>query len=95
MLGDYAGMTKAFLSAGASAVVAPLWSIDDKDAHRLALDFYINSWKGVPPAEILRQQRASFTEKNSKQGKPSSAGSTNLAYQFFGHPRFVLERDNP
>jgi len=95
MLGDYAGMTKAFLSAGASAVVAPLWSIDDKDAHRLALDFYINSWKGVPPAEILRQQRASFTEKNSKQGEPSSAGSTNLAYQFFGHPRFVLERDNP
>ncbi len=95
MLGDYAGMTKAFLSAGASAVVAPLWSIDDQDAHRLALEFYTNSWKGVPPAEILRQQRASFTEKNSNQGEPSLAGSTNLAYQFFGHPRFILERDNP
>lgn len=95
MLGDYAGMTKAFLSAGASAVVAPLWSIDDKDAHRLALEFYADSWRGVPPAEILRRQRAGFTEKNADRGEPSAAGTTNMAYQFFGHPRFILERGSP
>ena len=28
-LGDYAGLAESFLFAGASAVVAPLWSIDD------------------------------------------------------------------
>ena len=28
-LGDYAGLAESFLYAGASAVVAPLWSIDD------------------------------------------------------------------
>ena len=33
-LGDYSGMAAAFLEAGASGVVAPLWSIKDDIAHR-------------------------------------------------------------
>jgi hypothetical protein len=89
LLGDYAGMAASFLFAGASAVVAPLWSIDDAEAHRLALKLYECAWKGEPMAEILRRERARFTEVVAK----SQAGSpTYLAYQFFGHPRFTIER---
>ncbi len=40
VLGDYSGMAEAFLHAGAAAVVAPLWSIDDVAAKELALRFY-------------------------------------------------------
>ena len=46
-LGDYAGLAESFLFAGASAVVAPLWSIDDGVASALAERFYTRafSWR--------------------------------------------------
>jgi CHAT domain-containing protein len=91
MLGDYAGMVDAFLFAGASAVVAPLWSIDDGDARALAVNFYKEAWKGESPAELLRRQRDCFTERAAKESGGKCASSTLLAYQFFGHPKYVLE----
>jgi hypothetical protein len=91
LLSDYAGMAKAFLDAGASAVVAPLWSINDKDARNVARGLYASAWRGSPPAEFLRKQRARFTE-GAARGKSLAQGTpTHLAYQFFGHPKFVLE----
>ena len=84
-LGDYAGMAAAFLRIGASAVVAPLWSIDDTTARSIALDFYhatLNS--GVKPAEFIRQARAGFKVTNAAQS------STCMAYQFFGDPSLEL-----
>jgi hypothetical protein len=93
MLGDNSGMVQAFLFAGASAVVAPLWSVDDGEAQNLALEFYTRCWQGEPPAEILRCQRARFTESAARQGHSADCSPTNLAYQFFGHPRFTLERE--
>lgn len=92
VLGDYAGMASAFLFAGASAVVAPIWSIDDADARSLALGFYEEAWKGEPPAELLRRQRARFTELAAKNHSAESGSPTHLAYQFFGHPKYVLKR---
>ncbi|MBS1791338.1 MAG: CHAT domain-containing protein [Acidobacteria bacterium] len=92
VLGDYGGMASAFLFAGASAVVAPIWSIDDADARGLALEFYEEAWKGEPPAELLRRQRARFTELAAKNHSAESGSPTHLAYQFFGHPKYVLKR---
>jgi hypothetical protein len=84
VLGDYAGMADAFLKAGASAVIAPLWSIDDVLARELALQFYEKALLGESPASVMRSERTAF----QKADEPTS--STYLAYQFYGHPRMTL-----
>ena len=84
-LGDYAGLAESFLFAGASAVVAPLWSIDDGVASALAERFYTRAFAGDAVAEIVRAERAAFGTGDS----PNS--STLVAFQFFGHPAMRLE----
>jgi CHAT domain-containing protein len=86
VLGDYAGMAEAFLFAGASAVVAPLWSINDTVARELALRFYENVFKGASPAGALRAERANLKDA------ASTTSATSLAYQFFGHPAMRITR---
>ena len=85
-LGDYAGLAESFLFAGASAVVAPLWSIDDGVASAMAERFYDKAFAGEAVAEIVRAERAAFGTGDD----PNS--STLVAFQFFGHPAFRLER---
>lgn len=85
-LGDYAGLAESFLYAGASAVVAPLWSIDDGVASALAERFYTRAFAGEAVAEIVRAERAAF----GTGSEPNS--STLVAFQFFGHPAMRLER---
>jgi CHAT domain-containing protein len=85
-LGDYAGLAESFLYAGASAVVAPLWSIDDRIASALAERFYERAFSGESVAEIVRSERAAFGSGDD----PNS--STLMAFQFFGHPAMHLER---
>ena len=85
-LGDYAGLAESFLFAGASAVVAPLWSIDDGIASALAERFYTRAFAGESVAEIVRAERAAF----GTGADPNS--STLVAYQFFGHPEMRLEK---
>ena len=79
-------MAEAFLSVGASALVAPLWSVKDDVAKDISLRFYAAALDGVRPAEVLRQERAKFAESDP----PISA--THMAYQFYGHPAFQLTR---
>ena len=86
VLGDYAGMAAAFLYAGAAAVIAPLWSIDDAAAKDIGLRFYERVFAGASPAEALRLERASFLTS------PETASSTFLAYQYYGHPSLKVER---
>jgi CHAT domain-containing protein len=84
-LGDYSGLAESFLFAGASAVVAPLWSIDDGVASALAERFYTRAFAGEAIAEIVRAERAAF-------GTGADANSSTLvAFQFFGHPAMRLE----
>ncbi len=85
VLGDYSGLAAEFLTAGASGVVAPLWSIKDTIAREIARDFYYATAEGLAgPAAALRDARKAF-----KSGlAPQSA--TYLAYQFFGHPALKL-----
>ena len=86
ILGDYAGMARAFLWAGAAGVVAPLWSVADSVAKELALRFYGEVFAGIPPAEALRRERATFRDRAAEtSGVP-------VAYQFFGHPAMRLIR---
>jgi hypothetical protein len=96
-LGSYGGIAQAFLRSGASAVVAPLWSINDKVARSIALDFYRQvlderasggaaaASEQIPTvAELLRlARRKAITDQD-----PTSA--TYLAYQFYGHPSLRL-----
>jgi CHAT domain-containing protein len=85
VLGDYSGMAEAFLHAGAAAVVAPLWSIDDVAAKELALRFYTRVFRdGVPPATVLRDERCTYA------GPGCDGAATRLAYQYFGHPALTL-----
>jgi CHAT domain-containing protein len=60
-LGDYAGMAEAFLHAGAPAVIAPLWSIDDGAAKTLALSFY-RSASGAAPSRPRRSSAKNAPE---------------------------------
>jgi hypothetical protein len=86
VLGDYSGMAAAFLYAGASGVVAPLWSVKDTIARQIALRFYDETFQGTSPAEFLRSERSQFTDS------PEVVSATCLAYQFFGHPEMRLTR---
>ncbi len=87
VLGDYAGMAAAFLYAGASGVVAPLWSIKDTIAKEIALSFYSQTFGGTAPAEFLRSERSKFHDSST------TISATCLAYQFFGHPAMRLVRE--
>ena len=49
------GLTRGFMHAGASSVVASLWKVDDEATAELMKDFYANMLqKGMAPAEALR-----------------------------------------
>jgi CHAT domain-containing protein len=87
VLGDYSGMAAAFLYAGASGVVAPLWSIKDTIAKEIALNFYAKTFDGMAPAEFLCGERSRFKDSSA------TISATCLAYQFFGHPAMRLVRD--
>ena len=97
VLGDYSGTAQAFLAAGASAVVAPLWSVDDKIAQNIAMEFYkeaLASAKAAeetgtpveppPVADLLRRARKGLVDD------AGTMSATYLAYQFYGHPSLRL-----
>ena len=79
-LGQYGGMAQAFVTAGASAVVAPLWVVDDEVARDVSLRFYQAVFTGTTPAEFLRAERG------------AGESGTQLAYVFYGHPNLRLHR---
>ncbi len=83
LLGDYAGLGAAFLCAGASAVLAPLWSIGDAAADVFARAFYTALLGGTAPAAALHEIRRGWQAQ-------SATTSISLAYLFFGHPLLDL-----
>ncbi|MDP9828507.1 CHAT domain-containing protein [Kineosporia succinea] len=100
MIGDYGGMAAAFLEAGAGAVVAPIWNIDDRTASGLAEEFYRRclgiafpeapaSRELLTVAEFLRRVRARYTERAVRRETPG-IDATLVSFQLFGHPRLRL-----
>jgi hypothetical protein len=83
-LGAYSGVAAAFVEAGASAVVAPLWKIDDGIAMDIALAFYRSAARGEALSEVLRAARKPFVDSYDTKS------ATWMAYQLFGHPSFVV-----
>ena len=82
------GLAAAFLRAGASAFVAPLWYVNDGIAKQTALTFYAETiGKGRPVGDVMRQLRARFTTENPKRDQ-----TTPLAYAYYGHPGLILTR---
>lgn len=85
VLGQYAGFAGIFLKAGARGFLAPLWSVDDQVAQRLALDLYDRAFAGVPVAEIVRGNRC-----QADLAAGAVTESTYLSYIFYGHPNLIL-----
>jgi len=75
------GFAKSFVDLGASAVIAPLWSVKDNIAHAVAQEFYtrVKAQPNVPFAEILRDLR-------KKAYLAGQAEDTYAAYCFYGDP---------
>lgn len=75
------GLPQSFLRAGASAVVAPSWAVEDKCAAQAAGIFYreLRAKQGKPIARIVRDLRA----RSYRTSRPQD---TWAAYIFFGHP---------
>jgi hypothetical protein len=77
------GFADAFMKIGASAVVAPLWSIGDETARVVAEEFY----KGVK-AEPTRPFAAILRDIRRKAYDPG-ARDTYAAYCFYGDPKAI------
>jgi hypothetical protein len=87
ILADYGGMAGAFLTEGCRGFIAPLWSVDDKIAHKIGVEFYkkaITEHNEV--SEIMRDIRSEF-DLNTNMPP-----STYLAYTFYGHPKLILDK---
>ncbi len=52
---DLVGLTRGFLYAGSSSVVASLWQVDDEATSELMKRFYTNLKNGMPKRDALRQ----------------------------------------
>lgn len=75
-----AGFPRAFMRAGASALVSPLWTINDKRAAEIAKEFYREAFVaggGKPLGAVLRDLRAHWKKEKHL---------TYLAYVLYGDP---------
>jgi CHAT domain len=81
------GFAAAFIDVGASAVIAPLWSVKDEFAHQVAMEFYsrVKAEPTTPFAEILRTIRAKAYDRTNGE-------DTYAAYCFYGDPAGYAER---
>ena len=81
------GFAAAFIKLGASAVIAPLWSVKDSIAHEIAMEFYgrVKAEPKTPFAEILRTIRAKAYDR-------ANGEDTYAAYCFYGDPAGFAER---
>ena len=73
------GLAPDFAELGASCVVAPVWSVEDKIAKDVAKRFYKGVLEGRPFARILQDIRRDAYD--DAKGSDSYA-----AYCFFGDP---------
>jgi hypothetical protein len=75
------GFVASFIKLGATAVIAPLWSVEDAIAHEIAVEFYreIKSDPTRPVSQIFKKIR-------TRGYDPSSGKDTYVAYCFYGDP---------
>jgi hypothetical protein len=75
------GFAASFIELGASAVIAPIWSVKDEIAHQVAETFYqtVKAEPDIPFAEIMRRLRKKAYDRET-------AEDTYAAYCFYGDP---------
>jgi hypothetical protein len=80
-LAGVGGFARSWANAGAGAVVAPLWSVRDSIAHKVAMTFYeaVMAEPMTPYARIVRDIRALAYDQ-------AGGEDTYAAYCFFGSP---------
>jgi CHAT domain len=83
------GFVSSFIKLGATAVIAPLWSVEDKIAHEIAVLFYqeIRTRPEQTIAEIFKKVRA-------KGYDPATGRDTYVAYCFYGDPNAKVAIDS-
>jgi hypothetical protein len=100
VLADNGGFASTLLQIGATAVVAPLWNVNDTTAAEFAREFYAATWTAsgengepqpVSAAEAVRRLRARYTQAAALARTPG-VDATLIAFQVFGHPRLRLDR---
>jgi len=62
--GESVGLPRAFLAAGAAAVVTSLWMADDRSTCEQMLDFYRHLRRGLTPTGALRQAQLDSARRN-------------------------------
>ena len=96
LLGDYAGLAAALIAAGARAVVACIWNVNDGVAGSISREFYRRADAGEAPAEILRSVRTRYIRPAPGDLAPDDPATasvpTLIAYQYFGHPGMRVVR---
>jgi CHAT domain-containing protein len=60
---DIASLSRAFLYAGSSSVIASLWSVDDDATRQLMVAFYTHLKEGLNKAESLRAAQMDVRQK--------------------------------
>ncbi len=83
------GLTKAFLGAGARAVVASSWAVDDYATADIMDAFYAAVAKGIAPHEALRQARISYL--TAHPGAPLANWAAFEAYGGMVAPAWELQ----
>ena len=81
------GFAASFIRLGASAVIAPLWSVKDSIAHEIAMEFYkrVKGEPQTPFAEIFRKIRENAYDT-------ANGEDTYAAYCFYGDPAAFAAR---
>lgn len=62
------GLSRAFLQAGAHAVVATAWVVDDEATATLMDHFYASIAAGIPPVQALRNSQVALLRSGRREG---------------------------
>jgi tetratricopeptide (TPR) repeat protein len=86
--GELFGLMRAFLSAGAAALVLSLWPVDDQAAARLMEDFYRRLAAGEDKDAALRQAQLALLH-------PTDGAAGFGPHPYFWAPFFLVGDDGP
>ncbi|MEP6780528.1 MAG: CHAT domain-containing protein [Gemmatimonadaceae bacterium] len=97
MLGQSGGFAAFCVRGQCSAVIAPLWSVNDQVAYDISTKFYDDvlgdaNTQGIPVAEAMFNARQTPYTKVTITGETGAAKdvmtATRMAYLVYGHPAF-------